>query len=60
MAQYHLYFIRQGMLVGSDNIEAADDAEAARLAREQGGSQTVEVWNDHRRIHVVAPAHQAG
>ena len=59
MARYHLYFLKQGMLVGSGNIEAADDAEATRLAREQGGGQTVEVWNDHRRIHVVAPAEHA-
>ena len=56
VARYHLYFLRQGMLVGSDHIEAADDGEAARIAREQGGGQTVEVWNDHRRVRVIAPA----
>ena len=59
MARYHLYFLKHGMLVGSDNIDAADDAEAARLAREQGSGQVVEVWNDHRRIRVVAPAEPA-
>ena len=56
VARYHLYFLRQGMLVGSGHIEAADDGEAARIAREQGGGQTVEVWNDHRRVRVIAPA----
>jgi hypothetical protein len=56
MARYHLYFLKQGMLVGSGNVDAADDSEAARLAREQGNGQVVEVWNDHRRIRVVAPA----
>ena len=56
MARYHLYFLRQGMLVGSGHIEAADDGEAARIAREQGGGQVVEVWNEHRRVHVISPA----
>ncbi len=54
MAQYHLYYLRQGMLVGSGNIEASDDAEAARIAREQGGGQVIEIWNDHRRVRVVS------
>ena len=54
MARYHLYFMRQGMLVGSENIEAADDSEAAQIARAQGNGQLVEVWNDHQRVRVVA------
>ncbi len=60
MARYHLYFLRQGMLVGSSDIEAADDREAARIAREEGDGQLVEVWNDDRRVRVVAPARPAG
>ena len=59
MSRYHLYFLRQGMLVGSENIEAVDDGEAARIAREQGGGQVVEVWNDHRRVRVIGPAEPA-
>ena len=59
MARYHLYFLRQGMLMGSHDIEAADDREAAQVAREQGDGQVVEVWNDHRRVRVVAPARAA-
>jgi len=60
MARYHLYYIRQGMLVGSGNIEAADDSDAARMARELGSGQIVEVWNDHRRVRVVTPAAHEG
>lgn len=56
MAEYHLYFLRQGMLVGSTSIEAMDDSEAARIAHEQGDGHLVEVWNDHRRVRVVTPA----
>ena len=55
MARYHLYFLRQGMLVGSSDIEAADDREAARIAREQGDGQVVEVWNSDRRVRIIAP-----
>ena len=56
MAEYHLYFLRQGMLVGSTNIEAMDDGEATRIAREQGNGHLVEIWNDHRRVRVIMPA----
>ena len=55
MSHYHLYFLKQGMLIGSDKIEAADDGEAARIAREQGGGELIEIWNDHRRVRVVTP-----
>jgi hypothetical protein len=55
MAQYHLYFLRQGMLVGSDEIEADDDQEAARIARAHGNGNMVEVWNDHQRVRIVGP-----
>ena len=59
MARYHLYFLRQGMLMGSRDIEAADDREAARIAREQGDGQVVEVWSEDRRVRIVAPARVA-
>ena len=56
MRQYHLYYLRDNMLVGSDRIEAADDEQAARIARERGDGQAVEVWNAHSRVRVVTPA----
>jgi len=59
MARYHLYFLRQGMLMGSRDIEAADDRDAARIAREQGDGQVVEVWSEDRRVRIVAPASAA-
>ncbi|WP_114953803.1 hypothetical protein [Sphingosinicella terrae] len=58
MAHYHLYYLRQGMLVGSSHIDANDDTEAVRMAREQGGSHIVEVWNEERRIRVLGPAQE--
>ena len=54
MATYHLYYLRQGMLVGSDDIEAPDDGEACRIAAECCDGRTVEVWNDYSRIRVLA------
>jgi len=56
MAGYHLYYLRNGELIGSDSIEAADDNEAARIAKACGKGQAVEVWNAHGRVRVVAPA----
>jgi hypothetical protein len=55
MARYHLYYLQQGMLVGSGDIDAEDDNDAARIARDKGHGRTVEVWNDHERVRVVAP-----
>jgi len=59
MAKYHLYYLRDNLLLGSDDIEASDDQEAARVAREQGRGQIVEIWNAHKRVNVVAPANAA-
>ena len=55
MAQYHLYFLRDGQLVGGDRIEARDDQDAARIGLDRGEGRVVEVWNDHKRIRVIAP-----
>lgn len=59
MGSYHLYYLRDNAVVGSDSIEAGDDDEAIRLAQECGEGQAVEVWNDHSRIRIVAPAANA-
>ncbi len=56
MTHYHLYFLRGSELVGSNDIEAADDNDAARIARERGDGEVVEVWNAHARVRLVAPA----
>jgi hypothetical protein len=60
MARYHLYYLRDNQLVGSDDIEAADDRDATRIAREHGDGRRVEIWNAHRRVNVVGPAQPAG
>lgn len=59
MASYHLYYLRNHGVVGSDSIDARDDEEAINFAREHGEGQAVEVWNDHGRIRIVAPAKAA-
>jgi hypothetical protein len=56
MADYHLYFLRDSKLVGSDHIEAGSDEEAVRIARRRGSGDAVEVWNARTRVRVVAPA----
>ena len=56
MARYRLYYLRDNVLIGSDDIEAADDREAARLAKQRGRGQRVEIWDSVKRVNVVAPA----
>jgi hypothetical protein len=56
MAGYHLYYLRNSQVIGSASIDAADDEDAVRVARECGEGQAVEIWNDHGRVRVVAPA----
>jgi hypothetical protein len=53
MANYHLYFLTGGQLVGSEDIEAASDNEAARIAEDKGRGDLVEVWNAHSRVRIV-------
>jgi hypothetical protein len=54
MASYHLYYLLGNALTGSDKIDAADDGEARRIARERAGARTVEVWNGYERVGVLA------
>lgn len=56
MARFHLYFLRQGMLVGSESVDATDERDAARLAREHSDGRTVELWDATRRIRIIAPS----
>lgn len=60
MDTYNLYYLRDSLLVGSEDIEAADDREAARVARTKGDGQVIEVWKAGRRVNVVARAPAAG
>lgn len=59
VVHYHLYYLRDNELIGGDNIEATDDEEAVRLAKERGEGQAIEIWNAHTRVRVVAPAKAA-
>ena len=59
MPNYHLYFMSRGAPVGSKSIEAVDDAEAARIARELNEGDAVELWNDHRRLRILGASLQA-
>jgi len=56
MANYNLYYLLGNALTGADHIEAADDQEARRIAKERAGAQTVEVWNGYERVGVMTQA----
>ncbi|HEV2818605.1 MAG TPA: hypothetical protein VGW40_15455 [Allosphingosinicella sp.] len=54
MARYRLYHLENNRLIGRDEIEAADDAEAVRLAKERAEAGVIEVWSGNRRVRTVA------
>jgi hypothetical protein len=53
MATYHLYYLKGGLLVGSEDTEAASDNEAARIAEDKGRGDIVEVWDTESRVRIV-------
>jgi hypothetical protein len=50
MAYYRLYLVDGGRFVGIEEIEAADDIEALRLAEQRNESQAVELWCGKRKV----------
>ena len=52
MVYYRLYRLAEpgGRFVGFEEIEAADDVEAARLAEAYAGAQALELWCGKRKI----------
>lgn len=56
MARYHLYYLKDRMVVGSDDIEAPDNVAALRVGRDRADGRAVEVWNAHSLIQTIAPA----
>ena len=53
MASYKLFYLLGSALTGSDQIEAADDQEARRIAGTRAGARSVEVWNGFERVGVM-------
>jgi hypothetical protein len=56
MRTYHLYYLRDTTLVGFDHIRAANDVDAARIARQQGQGDITEIWNAEGRVRIVPSA----
>ena len=52
MAYYRLYLVSQtgDHFVGFEEIEAADDVEAVRLAESQCGAHALELWCGKRKV----------
>ncbi len=52
MSYYRLYVMNRssGHIESFDEIEAADDAEAVRLAGRQAGTQPLELWCRNRKV----------
>ena len=52
MSYYRLYFMSRasGHIERFEEIEAADDVAAVRVAREQAGRQPLELWCHGRKV----------
>lgn len=50
MAYYRLYLVEGGRFVGFEELEAADDIEALRLAERHHESRAVELWCGKRKV----------
>jgi hypothetical protein len=53
---YRLYLLDspKGRFVGFEEIEAADDAEAVRIAEQLPGARTRELWCGKRKVKAFA------
>ena len=60
MGYYRLYLLAEpgGKFVGFEEIEAADDVEAVRLAEAYLGAQALELWCGKRKVRTF-PAEAA-
>ncbi len=52
MSYYRLYFMSRGSghIERFEEIEAADDVAAVRIARKQAGQQPLELWCHSRKV----------
>lgn len=59
MGSYRLYYFHAAALAGTDEIHAADDAEALRVATERAAGHRVEVWRGHDKLRTIEPTESA-
>lgn len=61
MAYYRLYLLNDpdGRFIGFEEIDAADDVEAVRLAERHLGPQPLELWCGKRKVRAF-PAEDTG
>lgn len=54
MACYRVYSWHGAQLIEAQEIDAAGDAEAIRIARERSAGDHSEIWHEGRRIRTVS------
>jgi hypothetical protein len=62
LAYYRLYMLNDpdGHFVGFEEIDAADDVEAVRIARSRVGARPLELWCGKRKVKNFACAAPLG
>ncbi len=56
MTAYRLYYFDAAALAGAEEIHAADDAEALRIATQRAAGHGVEIWRGHDKVTTIEPA----
>jgi hypothetical protein len=59
MSYYRLYLIENGRFVGFEEIDAADDDQALRIAEQRNGTHAVELWCGKRMVRSFAVKREA-
>ena len=59
MTAYRLYYFDAAALAGADEIHAADDTEALRIATERAAGRSVEIGRGHDKIRTIEPTETA-
>lgn len=56
MRPYHLYFFDNCHYLGSGRLEAENDFNAVRRARDLGGNKSIELWHGDRKVRSLPGA----
>lgn len=50
MPWYRLYYLKNDRIFAAEDLEAANDSDAALTSTERSGAHTLELWHGTRRV----------
>ena len=58
MSEFHIFYLRGGLLEATDDVASNDLVEVARVASSRHPDLTAEIWLDGKKAAVVRPCHE--